>query len=90
MGLVGNMVLQHLHQSGLANACITREQDHVPMSCLDLLPPFQKERDFRFATNQRCESSWLNNIQATGDPTCFEYSVHLERLGHPSEGRLTQ
>ena len=25
MWLVGNMVLQHLHQPGLANACLTRE-----------------------------------------------------------------
>src|SRR2546427_90867 len=36
------------------------------MPSFDLLPAFQQERDFRFSTHQRCESSWLSHIKATG------------------------
>ena len=48
-GLVGNMVLQHLDQPTFTNACITCEQDHVPLTSFDLLPTFSKKRDFRFS-----------------------------------------
>src|SRR5215831_8894937 len=56
------------------------------MSCLRLLPPFQEQRDFRFATDQRCESSWLSNIKATGDPTRTEHVVYAHGLGHTTQG----
>ena len=66
MRLSGDMVLQHLHQSGLSNACITREQDHLSLTTLGLCPPFQQERDLRFSPDQRGESAWLRNIEAAG------------------------
>ena len=62
MRLVGNMIFQHLHQSGLANAWITREYDHVPVSSFDLLPTLYEQPYFLLPTDQRCQSSWLRNI----------------------------
>ena len=50
-----------------------------------LCPAFQQERDFRFATDQRRESSWLNNIQATGGPTFLEDAVHVDGLSDTTE-----
>ena len=66
MRLIGDMVLEHLHQATLANPSFTAQEHDLPMSCLGLLPPFQQERDFRLSTDQGCESSWLSNIKATG------------------------
>src|SRR5215813_7459921 len=56
----------------------------------DLLPPFQEETNFLLPTDQRCESSWLRDIKATVDTAFSEYLVHFERLGHTSQGLLTQ
>jgi hypothetical protein len=55
------------------------------VSSFDLLPPFQKQRDFRLSTDQRCESSWLSNIQATLSTTFLEDSVHVDGLSYTSE-----
>ena len=79
------MVLEHVDQTTLANACIPREQDHVPMTCFDLFPPFQEERDFRFATDQRCESSGLSHIQATLGTTLAQDAVDRDRLSNTSQ-----
>jgi hypothetical protein len=60
------------------------------LTSFDLLSPLQEETHFLLSSNQGCESSCLSNIQSTGDPTCFEYSVHLERLWNTSEGMFPQ
>src|SRR5262245_20703195 len=55
------------------------------MSCLRLLPPFQEQRDFRFSTDQRCESSCLCHIKATGGTTLTEHVIHVDGLSNASE-----
>jgi hypothetical protein len=75
MGLLSDMVLEPLYQSGFSNTCITGEQDHLSVSSFNLLPPFQEETNFLLATNQGCESSWLCNIKATGGTTLTEHVV---------------
>src|SRR2546425_9964455 len=60
------------------------------MSCLGLLPPFQEQCDFRFSTDQRCESSWLRNIKATCGTTLTQDLVHGDRLSNTSECLFAQ
>src|SRR6516165_11417341 len=85
MRLMGNMVFEHLHQTTFAYACITREQDHVPLPSFHLSPTFQKQADFLFSTHQRCQSSGLSHIKATGGTTFLEDTVHMEGLRHTSK-----
>jgi hypothetical protein len=52
---------------------------------LDLLPPFQEERDFRFSTDQRCQSSGHSNIKTPPGSTVLEDAVHVDGLSYTSE-----
>src|SRR5215471_6777391 len=60
------------------------------MSCLDLLPPFQEQSDFRLPTDQRCESSGLSHVKATGDTTLTQDLVYGDRLSNTSECLFAQ
>src|SRR5262245_61918417 len=85
MWLVGSVVLEHLYQTALAYACIPSEQDHLSVPSFALCPPFQQQRDLRFSTDQRCESSWLSHLKATGGTTLAQNTVHSDRLSNPSQ-----
>jgi hypothetical protein len=60
------------------------------MSCLGLLPPFKKQGDFGFSTDQRCQSSGHRRIKTPSGSTCLEDAVHVKGLSHPSEGLGSQ
>src|SRR5215831_2050701 len=60
------------------------------MSCLGLLPAFQQECDFRLSTDQRCESSWLSNIETPPGSTFLEDAVHVDGRSHTSERLCSQ
>jgi len=60
------------------------------MSRFDLLPPFQEQRDFRFSTDQGCESSWLRHLKATGGTALTQDLVHGERFSYTSERLCSQ
>src|SRR4029450_229075 len=85
MRLMSNMLLQPLHQSRLANACIPSEQDYLSMPSFDLCPTFQEECDFRFSTHQRCESSGCSHIETPPGSAFLEDVVHVDRLRDTSE-----
>ena len=55
------------------------------MSGLGLFPAFQEQRDFRFATNQRCQSSGLRHIETPSGSTFLEDAVHVDGLSHTSK-----
>src|SRR5215471_14358409 len=55
------------------------------MAGLGLLPPVKEQGDFRVPTDQRGESSWLRDIQATRRPTRTEYMIDAHGLSHPSQ-----
>jgi hypothetical protein len=50
-----------------------------------LLPPFKEEGDFRLPTDQRCQASWLSNIETPSGSTVLEDAVYVDGLGHTSE-----
>src|SRR5438093_12972363 len=60
------------------------------MTIFGLLPPLKEEGDFGFSPNERCESSGLRNIKATGGTIFLEDAVHVEGLSHPSERLCSQ
>ena len=60
------------------------------MSCLDLLPPFLEERDFRFSTDQGCESPYLSHIQAAGGTTFTDHLVYVHGLSDATQGLCSQ
>src|SRR5262245_10433182 len=60
------------------------------MSCLGLLPPFTQECYFRFSTDQRCQSSGLSNIKATGGTALAEHVVYVHGLSDATEGLCSQ
>jgi hypothetical protein len=55
------------------------------VSSFDLLPTIQEQHDFRFSTDQRCQSSGHSHIETPSGSTFLEDSVHLVRLCYPSE-----
>src|SRR5262245_32170871 len=55
-----------------------------------LFPTFQEKRDFRFSTDQRCESSWLRNIKATGGTTFTEHLIYVYGLSDTTQGLCSQ
>src|SRR5690242_17884569 len=75
--LVGHMVFEHLHEAALSETSVSAQEYHLPLSTLGLLPTFQQKRDFRFATDQRCQSSWLRHLQATSDTTLTQDVVEV-------------
>ena len=60
------------------------------MPSFRLCPAFLEERDFRFSTDQRCESSGLSHIKATGGTTLTEDAIHVDGLSHASECLCSQ
>src|SRR5262249_8892647 len=90
MWLVDHMILKYLHQTTLPNASITRESHHVSVPSFDLLPPCQKERDSRFSTPQRCQSSGHRHIETPSGSTFLEDSIHGDGLSDTSECLYSQ
>src|SRR5262245_5652907 len=62
----------------------------MSVSSFDLLPTLYEYTDLLFSTDQRCQSSWLSNLQSIVDTTCSENSVYMKRLRHTSEGLYSQ
>ena len=58
----------------------------MSVSSFDLLPTLYEQPYFLLPTDQRCQSSWLSHIQATGGPTFLEDAVYVEGLSETSEG----
>ena len=75
MMLIGHVLSHSLHESGLPNTGITPQQDDVSLPSFDVLPTFQQERDFRFATDQRCEPMPTDNIQAVVGTTVAQDTI---------------
>ena len=61
----------------------------MPLSVFDLCPAFQEERDLRFATDQRCESSDHSHIETPPGSTFLEDAVDGDGRSHTSEGLFT-
>src|SRR5262245_10707003 len=60
------------------------------MSSFDLIPAFQEYTDLLFSTDQRCESSGLSDIQATGGTTLTEYLIDVYGLGDATQDLCSQ
>jgi hypothetical protein len=73
MGLGGEVLVEHLHQSGFANAGLPTEHDDLsqPVSCLG--PARLQQRQFRLPPDQGCQPTRGPHLQAT---------LHLTRAQH--------
>ena len=90
MGLVGHVVLQHLHQAGLPNAGLARQHHHLAHARLDPRPALPQDRHLRRPTHQRGQPAGRGHLQATLRPTGSQHAIHLQRLLEPAERLLSQ
>src|SRR2546430_13043617 len=85
MRLIGDMVLEHLHQATLANPSFTAQEHDLPMSCLGLLPTLYEQSYFLLPTDQWCQSPGCSHIETPPGSTFLEDSIHVDGLSHTSE-----
>src|SRR5712691_6710915 len=60
------------------------------MASFHLLPTLYQQSVFLLSTDQRCESSWLSHLKATGGTTLPEHVVELSGLGNATQGVCSQ
>src|SRR5262245_18007252 len=87
--VVGDMVLEFLHQPGFANAGLAAEQDDLAFTGCGLLPAAAEESEFFVPTHQRCESSLDRHLKPTLDLILFPDSIQHQRSRYAFEVRLS-
>jgi hypothetical protein len=90
VGLIGEVVLQHLHQARFANPGLAAQQDHLAQAILDLRPAVQQQGDFGLPPHQWGEALGAGHIQATLRPALPQHTIHPEGRVHALERRGTQ
>jgi hypothetical protein len=87
MGRRGDVLFQHLHQAGFANAGLAAEQYHLPHVCGGLVPPPLQEEHLFVPAYQRGQAAWRDDVESGLRPTLVQDPIDLERLGQAFERR---
>src|SRR5436190_4494213 len=87
---VCHVIFEHLDQAAFANACLTREYDHLTLPSFHLLPALNEQSDFLLPTNQRCQSPGHRHVETPPSATFLEDAVHLDGLSHTSQRLCSQ
>jgi len=77
------MVLEHLHQSGFANAGLAVYQDHVASALLDLGPALQEQSQFRLSPHKGRETPGAGHVQPTLGYARPEDTIHCDGCSNP-------
>jgi hypothetical protein len=93
MQLGGDVLFQHLHQAGFANAGLAAEQHHLPHPCGGLVPAPLHEHYLFVPPYQGGQAARRDDVEPGLRPTPVQDPIDLERLGHafehPRPERLT-
>src|SRR5262249_12663913 len=72
-----NVLFQHLHQAGFANARLTAEQPYLPQPRAGLLPAPLKQAHFFVPPYKRGQATRRNNVEPSLRPTLVQHLVDL-------------
>src|SRR4029450_5592539 len=90
MWLAGDMVLENVHQTTLANAGLATQQDHLSLPRFDPVPAFQEQADFLLAPDQGRQTTRTHDIQTTLRATVPQDAIDLEGGCHAPERPASQ